>query len=562
MDEIKLFCSKDCPDTCSFYASIKENKSISIIPDKEYFLNKGFVCKKLKNFYNREIKDNNAHSFFIENGQKIESKHILIKLADFLRSGRDKKILLYRGSGSLGYNMAFWDKLFSTFSNCYFVNGSPCDETGIIAHKEDFGICANPDIENLYNTDTIILFGKNAFVSSPHLFVYLQNLKNKGKKIIYIDPVRSQTSILADKFIQINPASDGLLAYLILLNLGYIKNNTYDTEKLKRLINIKNSDLNYLTSNIQNGKTAFIEGFGMQRYSNGKNIIQWINRLAYYTDNVDNLFYSRSSKEGLKKIDIIKRKQINIADTVKLLEKNFFDIVIIIASNPVITMPENVIWERALQRSYTIVIDTNYTETVKYADCFIRVGGMFAQEEIQGSYFFNKTLQRKSLIKNIPSDISIIKSLAKMLSIELTIPKSPKGTEIKRRYNNKRVFKNKDIKLLFPYAEQGKTRLITLSHFDYLNSQTDMTKKDIIYISREIARHTGISDDTDVIVKNKLGEYVFRCFITDRIKGNNAYAYKNRSTFVNSLTKSSPTDAVYALSYYDLFVDIVPIKHK
>ncbi len=553
MDEVKLFCSKDCPDTCSFKASIKEDKLL-ITPDKEPFLKNGFVCKKLKGFYKREIKNNKARSFYTKNTKRIKDEYVIEKLADFLIKNKNKKMLFYRGSGSLGYYMGFWDKLFSNFKNCYFVKGSPCDETGIIAHEEDFGVCMNPPIENLKNVETIILFGKNAYTVSPHLFVYLQNLKKEGKKIIYIDPIESQTAKLADRFIQINPATDGILAYMLLAEKGFVetKNNLAD------ITGISENDFTYLLKNIKDEKTAFIEGFGMQRYSNGKNIVQWINRLAYYTHNKDNLYYSRLSKEGLKPIKLNKKNRINIGDIPDFLNKGVFDIIIAVASNPVVTMPEGQIWEKAMKKAVSVIIDTNYTKTTQYADFFIKVGGMFAQKEIQGSYFFNKTLTRTKLINNMDSDIDIVKTLSKMLDIQLEIPKIQEI--ISQSDKKERVFENRKIELLYPKRELNKIRLITLSNFDYLNSQTDITDKDSIYISKETAKKTGIKNNTDVIVKNKLGEYIFRCFISDRVKGDNAYAYKNRSVFINRLTKSLTTDAIYGISYYDLFVDIVPLK--
>ncbi len=539
MDKIKYFCSKDCPDACEFYIEIKNSKVI-FTPIKDKFLNKGFVCKKLKGFYKREIEENS----FYKNDNIIEN------LAQFLSKNRNKKILFYRGSGSLGYYMGFWDKLFSHFENCYFINGSPCDETGIIAHTEDFGVCINPDIENLERTDSIILFGKNAYITSPHLFLYLNKLKKTGKNIIYIDPIKSKTAQIANNYIQINPATDGILAYLILAKLGYEK---YD-KNLLNIVGISENELETVVNNTYNNKTGIIVGMGLQRYSNGKNAIQWINRLAYHTNNINNLYYSRSSKEGIKKIDINKKNTINIVDIPKFLRKNFFDIIVVVAANPVVTMPENSIWIDALNKAKTVVIDTNQTETTKYADYFIKVGGMFSQDEIQGSYFFNKTLKRKAFLNDTPSDIDIIKQLPNLLNIDIDMPdiENIKTTS----QTKKRLFNNKTIDLKLPYNEQNKIRLITLSHEDYLNSQTEIIEKDTIFISKKIAKKLSIKDRDIVTIKNKQGQCKVMCQISDKIKGYNAFAYKNRSLCFNSLTKSTKTDANLAISYYDLFVSI------
>ena len=551
MDDVRLFCSKDCPDTCSFSGTLDENGKLLIKPLKDGFLDRGFVCKKLKGFYRREVENNEAQSFYVKNGNRIVGKDALEKLADFLIKNKDKKMLLYRGSGSQGYYMGFWDKLFANFENCYFSKGNPCDETGIIAHSEDFGVCTNPPVENLKYTETIILFGKNAYVVSPHLFVYLQKLKKLGKKIIYIDPIKSETSVIADRYIRINPAADGLLAYALLAEIGYFPKKYELFEK----IGISKNDFEYIINSIKLEKTGIIEGAGMQRYSNSKNAIQWVNRLAYFTDNINNLFYSRSSKEGLEKIEINKKHIINIAEIADYLKKDFFDIIVVVASNPVITMPENSIWKKALEKAKTVVIDTNETNTSKFADFFIRVGGMFMQEDIQGSYFFNKTNKRERLINSDNSDIDMIKKLSKLIKIDMKIPRIE---EINTNISVKtRKFSKKQIDLLDPRIEKSRIRLITLSNENYLNSQTEMLQYDSIFISLELSLKLNIKNGEFVTLKNRISECRVQCFVSEKVDGFNAFAYKNRTECFNKLTESAPTDAIYALSYYDLFVEIV-----
>ncbi len=542
MDEIEFFCSKDCPDTCSFYYSNINNK----FSTKH---KRDFVCSKLKGFYNREILNNNDQSFYTI-GEKRVYKNVLYELADFLKQNSDKRILFYRGSGSLGYYMGYWDKLFSNFENCYFVKGNPCDETGIIGHIEDFGKCVNPPVENLENVESIILFGKNAYTTSPHLFVYLRSLAKKGKKIVYIDPIESQTSIIADRYIQINPSTDALFVYELLSRMKYEKQK----DGLLDEIGINKDDIDYMLNLIQDNKTAIIEGAGLQRYSNGKNNIQWINRLAYHTNNIDNLYYSRSSKEGIEPIRIKKKNIINIAEIPDYLDKDFFDVIVIVASNPVVTMPQNNLWVNALKKSKSIIVDTNITKTAEHADFFIKVGGMFAQDEIQGSYFFRKTNIRKKAVKGVDSDIDVIKKLSKALNVDINIPPVESIHFEDVPYKRDYIYHNLD--LIKPYSEKGRIRIITLSHSRYLNSQTEMTDKEIIYISKQVSEKYGIYDTQEVTIENGLGSFSVICKISDKIQGNSAFAYKNRNSTLNALTKSRNTDAGYALAYYDMFVNL------
>ncbi len=553
MDEIKrMFCSKDCPDTCPFFASVS-GKGLKVEPIKEQFLDKGFVCSKLKKFYKREVADNSDASFVVKNGKRIENPDVIDEFANLIKKHKNGRILFYRGSGSLGYYMGYWDKLFSGLDNVYFVKGSPCDETGIIAHIEDFGVCSNPPIENLNSVDSIVLFGKNALVTSPHLFAYLLKLKKSGKKIVYIDPIRSETAAIADEYLQIEPATDGILAHLILERLGYVSSSTA-TKTMLELIGITKADLDMLLDFIKPGSTGIIEGIGMQRYSNGKNSIQWVNRLAFYTKNLDTLYFSRPSKYGISPpVAAPKKRHVQIASLPFVLSAGLFDLIVIVAANPAVTLPENGALMHAFEEKKLVVVDTNITETARFADLFIRVGGMFAQEDVQGSYFFNKTHKRERLIEDYLTDIQLVRELADKLDINISPPLLDSiTTDDKPAQREPHI---DTIGLSLPLKSKG-LRLVSLSSGAYLNSQTHISENEKIYISPQAAESRGIKNKDRVMVRSPIAHELFECIVTDKTRGNTAFSYKNRSLKVNALTPATPTDAKYALSYYDLFVDL------
>jgi len=213
-----------------------------------------------------------------------------------------------------------WDELMSNFPMCYFVEGSLCLDTGEVAHEEDFGEVTNPPITNIENVENIILFGRDAWHVAQHLYAYLKQLKRR-EKILYIDPIKSETIKIADNYIRINPATDSFLAAAILQYLYYVKTDK-SLDELLDVCGISYDDFKKILKYIQPGNTAFITGFGLQRYSNGKNIVQWINKLAYHTDNLDYLFYDRASKSGLPKPKI-NNPRINISEILKNLKMVF-----------------------------------------------------------------------------------------------------------------------------------------------------------------------------------------------------------------------------------------------
>ncbi len=84
------------------------------------------------------------------------------------------------------------------------------------------------------NSDTIICWGSNPSVSQPQVMHFILDAKAKGAKYIVIDTMFNANAAKADKFIAINPATDGALAFGVLnelfnggkLDVDFIRNHT------------------------------------------------------------------------------------------------------------------------------------------------------------------------------------------------------------------------------------------------------------------------------------------------------------------------------------------------
>ncbi|WP_035587899.1 molybdopterin-dependent oxidoreductase [Hippea jasoniae] len=544
MDWIEQFCAKDCPDTCAFLARIENNK-LKIKPKGWDFLKKPFVCGKLKQFFNREIAFNDASCMV--SGKPVLLDEAIKAAVKIIKSS--KRILYYRGSGNLGYSMFVWDLLLAKFENVYFVDGSPCDETGIEAHIEDFGVCINPPIENLINSDAIVIFGKNAHAVSPHLFALLKQL-SKTKEIVYIDPVKTQAASIG-RYIRINPASDGALAKALLDELdGFTKNGNDAFEET----GLTDEEFEYLKDIFKKKKVAIIEGYGLQRYVNGKNTIKWLNRLAYFTGNLDRLYYSRSSKEGLKKPAVKPKNSIFISELTNYIKEGFFDGAIIVASNPLISLPDNDVLTDFFENNPTVVVDANCTQTAALADVFIRVGGMFSQKDIQGSYFFPKTLKKEKLI-DLPNDVDVAKRLAAIFNC--TIDFSTDNIEDKRSLKRKINFEEIDLKK--PFNIKDKVRLLNISHHAYLNSQWDLKSFSRVYVSPQLKEKYTLVKGQRVFLKNLSKKAVFEVELSDKIYGDIAFVYKDSSKYVNYICSNIPTDTKRGIAFNDTFVEIVKL---
>ncbi|TCK61644.1 molybdopterin-dependent oxidoreductase [Seleniivibrio woodruffii] len=553
---MRFFCSKDCPDTCAIEAEIVNGKPV-FKGVAESWQKTGFVCSKFKVFAEREIGtsvrsyrriDGNNHYF--DNDEAAVGA-----MAEMLEQYRHKKILYLKGSGSLGYNMGYWDRLMSGFEHAYKIKGNVCDVTGEDAHEADFGTPLNPPVENIADCDTAILFGKNAAVVSQHLFAYLKELKKHGLKIIYIDPIRTKTADIADRYIPIRPACDGLLAAALMTSLGL--EDGHDTERYLSRAGISAEDFEYLKSSISSGRTAFIQGFGIQRNPNGMNIVRLINRLAVKSGNERNLFYGHASKRYWKGLGVKFNNSVPINEVAQRLAESEFDLFVNVAANPAMTFADAKNWMKGIERTPTIVVDVQSNRTSENCDLFIRTGGIFAQQDLMASYFFEHAHSRDRLTNEL-SDTDIVSRLSTLLNIPVNMaePESaiPEG----------RQFRDEFVRPLFP-EEHGRFSLMSMSHHAYLNSQTlpqiaEGLKK--AYINPADAAELSVADGDVLKISTETGCYTAYAEISDRVSPKVIMSWKNIPMLEGCINDAIPpilTDSGNGLVYYGIPADVAKV---
>ena len=115
-------------------------------------------------------------------------------------------------------------------------NSRLCMASSVAGHKRAFGSDTVPGLyEDLDQADLIVLVGSNAAWCHPVLFQRMQqNRRERGAKLVVIDPRRTATADEADLHLPIKPGMDtalfaGLLAHLAesgKLNSGFIARHT------------------------------------------------------------------------------------------------------------------------------------------------------------------------------------------------------------------------------------------------------------------------------------------------------------------------------------------------
>src|SRR5690606_20480136 len=78
--------------------------------------------------------------------------------------------------------------------------------------RHTYGDRLGPTPEEVEHARLILLWGTNTLTSNPHLWPAVQRAREKGARVIAIDPIRTRTAAQCDAHLAIRPGTDAALA--------------------------------------------------------------------------------------------------------------------------------------------------------------------------------------------------------------------------------------------------------------------------------------------------------------------------------------------------------------
>lgn len=223
MKTIRTTCNY-CSIACNLDFHINDEEEIERVePSKDYPVNKGFCCVKGLNLDKQNTVHKNPVLPLLKN-KDGEYNHISWDEAFNLFAEKVKSIQDKHGKESFAFlstgqlcteEMALAGHIGRTFLGG---NGDGntrlCMATSVVAYKQSFGFDAPPyTLNDLELSDVIIFIGSNPIVAHPILWGRV--VKNKHKKLVVIDPRKSETAKHADIWIDIKPKRDLIFLYTL-----------------------------------------------------------------------------------------------------------------------------------------------------------------------------------------------------------------------------------------------------------------------------------------------------------------------------------------------------------
>ncbi|MDJ0514188.1 MAG: molybdopterin-dependent oxidoreductase [Methyloceanibacter sp.] len=217
-------CPQDCPDTCAFLYHVEDGKLVEVTGDPDHPMTRGGLCVKLKNFAEHHYNPDRLLHPMKRVGPKGSGQYERISWDEALETIRSKwtKIIEEYGSKAimphayLGHQGtlngltsgdAFFNRLGSTIAEKTY-----CESGSSTAWIMTVGPTGGLDVESLAYSKYIIVWGMNMLNTNLHAWPFILEAREKGAKVVVIDPVRTRTAKQADWHIPIKPGTDGALA--------------------------------------------------------------------------------------------------------------------------------------------------------------------------------------------------------------------------------------------------------------------------------------------------------------------------------------------------------------
>ncbi|MCX6254865.1 MAG: molybdopterin-dependent oxidoreductase [Bacteroidia bacterium] len=491
MEEFVTACPRNCYSTCSFRVQVENNKIRRILPYSGNLATPEGPCIKGLSYIERTHSPERIIYPLIKtskgNFQQISASEAFGIISNRLDSIRQKygpqSILWYKGSGMSGLTNEIGYSFWKAFGGTTITYGNLCWSAGLEAVRLTLGAVKHNVPWDLENARAIIIWGKNPAETNIQEIAFIARAKEKGSRIVVIDPLRTTTADKADILFSPKPGTDAALALAIawvlikdnLIDLNFIEKHVKGFDKFSKSLHISPDEAEKISgipaesivelAHIigKEGPVTILPGYGLQRHQNGGQTIRSILSLSVLTGNIGkpgsgfnyaNLqsYIYDDLKEPLSyypdpEKDLPFRRTISMTklgmDMLKTADPEL-KAAWIERGNPLLQLPDTNNVKKAFSKlEFKVVVEQFMTDTASIADIILPAKDMFEQSDIIGSYW-SPYVQFKPKVIQSPGEVlpesEIYFHLAKRLNLNINTNLIPEpGNENIEEWLDKRI---------------------------------------------------------------------------------------------------------------------------
>ena len=456
--QLKTTCNRDCPDACGMVATVENGRVLRLQGDPEHPVTRGFLCYRTSRFLERQYDASRVTTPLLRRGGEFQPLSwddalglVAEKMLQVRKQSGPAAIFNYRSGGSLGLMKHVTDAFFERFGPVTIKSGDICSGAGDAAQEEDFGDEDSNDQLDLLNSKTIVIWGKNPYVSSVHLLPVLRRARQQGAQLVMIDPVRHRGADLCDLVLQPRPGGDIALALglgRLLFEGGHVdpEARTYcdhleafeqtcrsrPLSAWAELADVPADRIRRLAELYADGPSSILVGWGLQRRANGSAAVRVLDAIGAVSGNIGvagggvSFYFKRRGAFDLSFTGGLAVAPRSIPEPLLgpgLLAADDPPVRLLWISNgnPVAMLPESETVARALEsREMTVVVDAFLTDTARHAHLILPTTTMLEDEDVVGAYGHHYLGNVRPVVAppdGVLTDYEIVQALARRVGL-------------------------------------------------------------------------------------------------------------------------------------------------
>jgi anaerobic selenocysteine-containing dehydrogenase len=448
----RTVCNRDCPDTCSIVATVEDGRVTALRGDPEHPVTRGALCYRTNHFLSTQYSPERLMQPLLRKSGELAPVS-WDEALDFIAEGLERtkresgaaSIVHYRSGGSLGLLKHLSDYFFSLFGPVTVKRGDICSGAGEAAQQLDFGESDSSDLFTLLQSKHIVVWGKNLVTSSPHTLRVVRDARQRGARVVLIDPVAHATIKHSDHYLQPRPGGDFALAMAIArlcFEHGFVDPRAHEycdgldefralawretTEVWCQQADVTVAEAMLVAEALGRGPTAIVVGWGMARRTDGGAIVRALDALGAITGNVGipgggvSYYYRRRGAFDLAftQPNPAPRTVCEplLARDIAALRDPPARALWITAGNPVVMLPDSDATARVVREMpLSVVVDSFLTDTARLATVVLPTTTLLEADDILGSYGHHYLGVSQPVVaapSGVKSDLEIIQALA------------------------------------------------------------------------------------------------------------------------------------------------------
>ena len=429
---VQTACPLDCPDACTIDVTLRGGRITKIDGAIENEITRGYICAKVRRFHHRVYGDDRLLHPAVRQGPKGRGAiHrvswddaldlIATKIRDVTREFGAEAILplSYGGSNGLLTQDTTDATLFRRLGASRLLRTVCAAPTGA-ANQGLYGKMASISYQDYPEARLLVIWGVNPSASGIHLLPFIKEARERGAKLVVIDPRATQLARQADLYLSIKPGTDLVVALAVhrfLFENGhsdaeFLAAHTTGADRLRHKAAEWSFERAAEVSGVPAERiAAFAEmyaelspalvkcGWGLERNRNGGSAAAAVLALPAVAGKfgVRGGGYTMSNSASWN----IERKwltdsepptrAINMNHVGRLLndpQGTPIKLLFVYNCNPAVTLPDQTRVLRGLEREdlFTVVFDQVFTDTAAYADVALPATTFLEHYEFVKSY--------------------------------------------------------------------------------------------------------------------------------------------------------------------------------